>query len=62
MASKWFVSYNPMVGYIVARVRDVNKVVHSGNLEYYGGYSDDKADCERIADELNQKEGADNDR
>ena len=50
---KWKVLYNPMGGYIVARVRDVNATVHSGNLEYYGNYLDDKTERQAIADELN---------
>ena len=52
-AGKWKVMNNPGVGYIVARVKDVNKTVHSGNLEYYGNYSDDKAERQTIADKLN---------
>ena len=36
MTGKWKVVHNPMAGYIVARVRDIEKTVHSGNLEYYG--------------------------
>lgn len=55
MKGKWFVMSNPMAGYIVARVRDTSKVVHSGNLEYHGEYNEDKAECQRIADELNKK-------
>ena len=56
MNKEWFVMKNPMAGYIVARVKNPNEVVHSGNLEYYGNYMDDKAECQRIADELNGKE------
>ena len=56
MKGKWKVIHNPMAGYIVARVRDINAAVHSGNLEYYGEYSDDKAERQAIADELNNKE------
>ena len=46
-----------MIGYIVARVRDTEEVVHSGNLEYYGEYSDDEAERQAVADGLNAKEG-----
>ena len=60
MAGEWFVMNNPMAGYIVARVRDTSKVVHSGNLEYHGEYTDDKEECQRIVDELNKKEGENN--
>ena len=59
MVGEWFALYNPTVGYIVARVRNIQEVVHSGNLEYRGGYMDNKAECERIADELNCKEDND---
>lgn len=55
MKGQWYVMYNPNGGYIVVRVRDVNKVVHSGNLEYFGNYSDDKSACQRVADELNER-------
>lgn len=57
MKSKWRVNYNPMAGYIVVRTRNTDEIVHSGNLEYFGEYMDDKAECQRIADELNAKEG-----
>ena len=56
MKGKWFVMHNPIAGYIVARVLDIRKVVHSGNLEYYGSYTPDEEACQKIADELNQKE------
>lgn len=45
-----------MVGYIVARVKNTEEAVHSGNLEYYGEYSDNKAERQTVADELNAKE------
>jgi len=57
MKGKWYVLNNPVAGYIVARVKDTSKVVHSGNLEYHGEYSDNKSECQRMADELNGKEG-----
>lgn len=57
MRGQWKVIYNPMIGYIVARVRDTEEVVHSGNLEYYGEYSDDEAERQAVADGLNAKEG-----
>ena len=56
MKGKWKVIYNPMGGYIVARVRDIDNPVHSGNLEYYGEYSDNKAELQAIADKLNSEE------
>lgn len=45
-----------MAGYIVARVKNTEETVHSGNLEYYGEYSDDKSERQAVADELNAKE------
>ena len=53
MKSEWYVMNNPMAGYIVARVKDTSKVVHSGNLELYGEYGDNKSEKQKIADELN---------
>lgn len=56
MKGKWKVIRNPMIGYIVARVKNTDEAVHSGNLEYYGDYSDDKAERQAVADELNTVE------
>ena len=56
MKGEWYVTKNPMAGYIVARVKDTSGVVHSGNLEYYGEYGDDKAEKQRLADKLNGEE------
>lgn len=56
MKGKWKVISNPMIGYIVARVKNTDEAVHSGNLEYYGDYSDDKAERQAVADELNTVE------
>ena len=56
MKGKWKVIHNPMAGYIVARVRDIDNPVHSGNLEYYGEYSGNKAELQAIADKLNSEE------
>lgn len=53
---KWKIIYNPFAGYIVARVKHNGEIVHSGNLEYYGEYSDDKAERQAVADLLNDKE------
>ena len=49
-----------MAWYIVARVRDIEKTVHSGNLEYYGDYSDSRAEKQALAEELNTKEDKSN--
>ena len=56
MKGKWKVIYNPMGGYIIARLKDTSQTEHSGNMEYYGEYSDSKAELSAIADKLN-KEG-----
>lgn len=40
----------------MARVKNTEETVHSGNLEYYGEYSDDKSERQAVADELNAKE------
>lgn len=55
MKGKWFVQYNPMAGYIVARRRNTEEIMHGGNLEYYGKYSDDKAALQETADKLNSE-------
>lgn len=56
MKGEWKVIRNPMIGYIIARARNTEEAVHSGNLEYYGEYSDNKAERQTVADELNKKE------
>lgn len=56
MKGKWKVINNPMGGYIVARVKNTEETVHSGNLEYYGEYSDNKSERQAVANELNAKE------
>lgn len=59
MKNKWKVQYNPMAGdkpYIVFRVKDIDKIVHSGNIEHYGDYMADKAEAQAIADKLNKAE------
>ena len=55
MTGKWFVLNNPMAGYIVARLRNTAEIMNSGNLEYYGKYSDDKAELQETADKLNSE-------
>lgn len=59
MKGKWKVIFNPTVGYIVARLRNTSQPMHSGNLEYYGEYSNNRKELERVANELNNKEGGD---
>lgn len=38
------------------RQKDVSKPMHSGNVEYYGEYSEDKTGLQEIADKLNEEE------
>ena len=57
MKSAWYVMYNPMGGYIAARTRDVTQIVHSGNLEYSGNYSENKQEIAELVKKLNEAEG-----
>ena len=59
MKSDWFTQTNPAAGdtpYIAARVRDINKIVHSGNLEHYGSYEADRATVDETVRKLNSGE------
>lgn len=59
MKGKWRVSRNPMAEntpYIVFRLKDVNKIHHSGNMEYGSDYMANKEEAQRIADRLNTEE------
>lgn len=42
--------------YIVGRQTDMTKPLHSGNIEFCGDYTADRAACEKTADYLNEKE------
>lgn len=42
--------------FAVYRLRDINAVDHSGNREYYGGYTPDEGEAEVLAKKLNEKE------
>ena len=53
MKGKWKVLKNPMAGYIASRIRDTSKPMHSGNLEYYGEYSDSEDEIKAVVDGLN---------
>lgn len=58
MRSKWKVMSHNVGGemlYGVYRLRDVNEVMHSGNMEIRG-YYDEKAAAEAEADRLNREE------
>ena len=57
--SEWKVQCNYVGGerlYIPYRVLNTNEVVHSGNIEHYGGYTKDEAEAEKLVDELNKSE------
>lgn len=59
MPGEWRVTCNPVNGeylYRVYRLRDVNAVDHSGNHEYYGGYTTDEAEAEAVARKLNRED------
>lgn len=55
----WKVQCNVINGesmYIPYRVRNTDEVVHSGNIEHYGEYTNDKAEAQALVDKLNAKE------
>lgn len=60
MKGKWEVIANPVSGgflYGVARLRNVEEVKHSGNLEFHPcGYLEDRKEAEAVADQANQRE------
>ena len=62
--SRWKVQCNVVGGrylYIPYRVRNLNEVIHSGNIEHYGEYTEDQAEAQAICDRLNNKEGGNED-
>ena len=57
MKAKWEVQQNIIGGermYIASRIRDTSAVVHSGNLEYSGGYTRDREEAEATVEQLNE--------
>lgn len=59
MKGKWQVQCNPINGkylYIAYRVLNTSELVHSGNIETYGKYSEDKREIQKLVDKLNAKE------
>lgn len=61
MKGPWKVTSNLIGGrtlYLVCRIIDLNKVVHSGNREYYGGYVNSEKDAQTVAGQLNKEEGS----
>jgi len=57
--SEWRVSTN-FFGcarkYIVYRIRDIDKIDHSGNREYRGHYRENYDEAKALADKLNEEE------
>ena len=56
---KWKVLSQPINGikfYIVGRQLDESKPLHSGNVEYHGGYTDIKEKAQAGAEYLNKVE------
>jgi hypothetical protein len=59
MKSEWQVSSNRIAGkmqYIVFRFKDIDAVNHSGNREYFGGYTEDYESRVHVAQQLNDLE------
>jgi hypothetical protein len=58
--SEWKVQCNFISGlgrrYIAYRILNVNEPMHSGNIEHYGEYSENKEEIQKLVDELNAKE------
>lgn len=55
---KWKVYSNFINGekhYIVGRRLSLDEPLHSGNVEYSGGYTTDRAEAENLADKLNSE-------
>ena len=56
--SEWRVSSNPVAGkmfYQVYRIRDVERIDHSGNRETRGGLYESRQDAEKLAALLNSE-------
>lgn len=48
---------NDQYMYIAGRQKDLSKPLHSGNIEYAGGYAVDRAAVAAVCDILNSEEG-----
>ena len=57
MKSNWFTQSNFVAGegelFIATRIKDISQVVHSGNLEHYGSYDNDRDKVDAIVCRLN---------
>lgn len=63
MMNKYFVVSTPINGvlhYAVCKIKDTNKPMHSGNIEFATSYSLNNLEMQKIAKELNQDDGLDN--
>lgn len=53
--------YSQVIGgvsmYITGRQKDMSKPLHSGNIEFAGGYSEDRDAVVAICDRLNNERG-----
>ena len=59
MTSEWRVTSNVIDGvkmYAAYRLRDADGIDHSGNREYFGGYTYSRKEAECIAASLNKEE------
>ena len=59
MKSEWKVQSNVIGGnrmYQVFRIKNINQVHHSGNMEYCGELTTDREKAQELAEKLNQKE------
>lgn len=59
LKSKWMVTsqyIDDIPHFAVYRLRNINEIDHSGNREYYGGYTPDEDEAEALANKLNEKE------
>ena len=53
--SKWKVGITK--SYIAFRVIDESQPTQEGNIEHYGEYSENREEIEKLAEELNAREG-----
>ncbi len=60
MSGTWWRVFSQVIDgkkmYIVGRQLDPNKPLHGGNVEYRGGYTEDRATVENLVAELNSEE------
>jgi len=62
MAGSWWGCLSQVIDgrkmYIAGRKRDTTQPLHGGNVEYRGGYTEDRAAVENLVAELNSEEMA----